>query len=540
MHRYTNGDLIGEYIHYHYSNYERYGLVIKSRRAPGENEKLELTGVLDDQRKKVYDLLNAQYNKAYYDKLEAQLNYVTTNGKSPGEHMDIEQIQERILIEKIKAIHNVQFADGDIDWNTMSLTAQGKRKLLNAKVDSEKLKSFLIQGGMSKERAASFILSVNSLLNSRMGRSKDASSFSISNVLRHIKNIEGLIQNVTNAATAQRLQDRLNMVRDELVKLDPQDLNAFNEKRFDGERNIREELKAIAKLTMVGATVTMIEGDLAEALVLVTAETMGGVASAGIEDIMTDFLGPLRSENVYRGSAFSSKVKTGQLFKANHFEQHGSDTDNNLHWTVKSFKGTQGKTDVSITFTTNGKQQVSNASVKNYDLSNPNEKMQRKGLSLVSGTNMIYLLQHNARFLNHYLNQTAAPNDSDRAPSGVVFNANKMMQEMLLLLAFSGGGDKANINLSRKHAGIFIINDKSKGPGGFKIVSVVDLYKQLLKMKDSFNITLPNDQTWSNIWVDDESGGKEQRITNLLAEVMKHKISVSVKFDKMQSALKSI
>jgi hypothetical protein len=48
MHRHTNGDLIGEYIHYHYSNYERYGLVIKSRRAPGENKKLELTGVLDD------------------------------------------------------------------------------------------------------------------------------------------------------------------------------------------------------------------------------------------------------------------------------------------------------------------------------------------------------------------------------------------------------------------------------------------------------------------------------------------------------------
>jgi hypothetical protein len=135
----------------------------------------------------------------------------------------------------------------------------------------------------------------------------------------------------------------------------------------------------------------------------------------------------------------------------------------------------------------------SNASIKNYNLENPSEKMQRKGLVLVRDTNMIYALQHNARFLNHYLNQTAAPDDPDRAPSRVVFNANKMMQEMLLLLAFSGGGDKADINLSRKHAGIFIINDKSKGSGGFKIVSMVDLYKQLLKMKDSFNVTLPND-----------------------------------------------
>lgn len=538
MHRYTSGDLVGEYIHYHYSNYEKYGLIVRSRPSGKDRAQLDLSSALEEQRKKVYSLLNKQYNAMYYKKLEEQLNYITSNGEQGSSNLNIEKIQQEVLKSKIEAIHNIQFDSSDINWNTLSLTSAGRSKLLRAKVDSAKLASYLEKSGIPPEKVSSFMLSIGSLLNSQMGKGQH--HFSISNVNRHIANIKGLISSVTDANTAAILTKRIQAVEAELRNIDSTDLSSFNEKRFDGKRNIREELRQIARTTLTGATVSMIEGDLAEALVDVVASAMGGVAKAGVDDVMTSFLGPLRSENVYRSSSFGSLVKTDQLFGAQHFERQGGDEDNELYWKVKSFKGTQGKTDVSITLTSNGAQLESNASIKNYNLDPKNTKMRAKGLSLVSGTNMVYLLQHNAKFLNHYLNQTARKGTPDGAPTGVVWKANKMMQEMMLLLAFSGGGDKANISLSRKHAGIFIINDKSKGKGGFKIVPVTQLYEQLLSMKDSFNITLPNNQSWSNIWVDRSAGGKGQRITNLLAEVMRHKISVSVKMDKMQSALNSI
>jgi hypothetical protein len=151
---------------------------------------------------------------------------VTKNGDAPGEPMDIEQIQKRVLEEKIQAIHKVHFDDGDIDWGTLSLTSRGRRKLLNAKVDSDKLKAFLMQGGLSEEQAADIMLSVSSLLNSQMGRG--AHRFNTKNVLRHIQNIRGLIKNVPDASTAHKLEKRLAKVEEALSEIGSSDLEAFN------------------------------------------------------------------------------------------------------------------------------------------------------------------------------------------------------------------------------------------------------------------------------------------------------------------------
>lgn len=545
MGRYISGDLAGEYIHYHYTNYEKYGLIVRSNSGTS-TQKIDLTKALDDQRKKVYRLLNAQYNAKYYEQLENELNYIT-GGRATG-RTNAEEIQQAILKSKLESVQNLDLADGDIDWKTMSLTSAGRTKLMNARIDLEKLKTYLRDSAgpdsplKDPEKVDSFILSVRSLLGSQMGRTKGASSFSMANVLRHIANIQGLIANAPNAVNTAELTARLDAVETAVKAIDTHDITAFNEKRFgsgDHARNIREELAAIAKLTIVGASVAMVEGELAEALVEATANAIGKVGVEGVDEVVASLIGSATSKNVYRKSSFASYVDTDQMFNQKHFQKQGADAANGLRWEVRSFGGTKGKTDVTITLTSNGDVLESNASVKNYNLKNPSKSMQKKGLSLVTGTNLIYLLQHNARFLNHYLNQTtrATGSDADNPPQGVVLQANKAMQEMALLLAFAGGGDKADIGLSRKHAGIFIINDKSKGAGGFKIVPVVDLYLKLLEMDDSFNVSLPQNQTWNNTWVSDEAGGKGQRITNLLTEVMRHKISASVKMDKMQAAL---
>jgi ABC-type Co2+ transport system permease subunit len=64
----------------------------------------------------------------------------------------------------------------------------------------------------------------------------------------------------------------------------------------------------------------MVEGDLAEVLVQVVADAMGGVAAAGVDDVVTNFFGPVTSKNVYRASSFGSKVNTEKLFQARHFK----------------------------------------------------------------------------------------------------------------------------------------------------------------------------------------------------------------------------
>jgi hypothetical protein len=48
---------------------------------------------------------------------------------------------------------------------------------------------------------------------------------------------------------------------------------------------------------------------------------------------------------------------------------------------------------------------------------------------------------------------------------------------MLVLLSFTGGGHKDNAKTSMRMAGIFIVNDKGKKGGGFRIVPVQALYE---------------------------------------------------------------
>lgn len=534
----ASGDLLGNYIHYRYSNYLKYGLIVKGTGSASASS-ADLTQVLSSQREKLYNLLNSQYNKAYYSELENQLNYVLRSDTKRAK-VNIEEVQKKVLQSKMESLGKVQLSEGDINWETLSLTSSGRKKLLNAKIDLGALRSYFASNlGLSGDQLNSFMLSMKTLVNNSLGRGE--TRFNMGSVQKHIKHIDAILHLLSqeSATTAKQLSQRLNEVQTALSQLSgSNDLVGFRQKRFSGGkdgRNISEELSAIARTALAGATVSMVEGELAEALVSSTANAFQSIGQFGINDVTSYLFGGIPSKNIYKQSSFGSKVDTKELFKNEKvFKKHGEDSENGLYWTLESFGGTKGKVDVSINFSTNGNSIESGASVKNYNLDNP--KMQNKGLSLVSGTNMITLFQQHGRFLNHYLNQTAGNGNFDGPPMGTVIRANRLMKEMIALLAFTGGTQKLDPSISGKMAGIFIINNKAK-KGGFKIVSMVELYQNLLKEQNAFKVSLSDTQSWDNIWVDRNRGGKSQRITNIMAQVMRHKLNVSVDMGAMKKVL---
>ena len=533
----ASGDLLGNYIHYRYSNYLKYGLIVKGSGSAAVSS-ADLTKTLSEQREKLYNLLNTQYNKAYYSELENQLNYVLRSDSKKAK-VNIEEVQKKVLQSKMESLGKVQLSEGDIDWETLSLTSSGRKKLLNAKIDLGALRAYFESNlNLSGDQLNSFMLSMKTLTSNSLGRGE--TRFNMNSVKKHIDHIKAILKllNQESATTVKQLSKRLAEVETALLSLSgSSDLEGFRKKRFSGGkdgRNISEELNAIARTVLAGATVSMVEGELAEALVAATANAFQSVGQFGINDIEAHLFGGIPSKNIYKQSSFGSKIDTKELFKNEKIFKRVEDPNNGLYWTLESFGGTKGKVDVSVNFSTNGDSIESGTSVKNYNLNNP--KMQSRGLGLVSGTNMITLFQQHGRFLNHYLNQTVDNGNADNPSAGTIMRANTLMKEMIALLAFTGGTQKLNPSISGKMAGVFIINNKAQ-KGGFKIISMVDLYQALLKEQNAFKVSLSDSQTWDNIWVDRDNGGKSQRITNIMAQVMRHKINVSVDMSAMKKVL---
>ena len=175
--------------------------------------------------------------------------------------------------------------------------------------------------------------------------------------------------------------------------------------------------------------------------------------------------------------------------------------------------------------------------LKNYDLSSTNPHLQ--SIHLVTGSNILYLMQHEIPFLNHYLNQTVYSTNNKGQyvgpqTSGIQL-ANHYMKRMLLLMSLSGGGMRTDITSGEK-ANVFIINNNSKN-GGIKLYSTIDLYETIVRYKDLSDqvyVSLDGKQRWDNKW---SKSGSQARIDNLLKQVKQKKIDVQIGFATMRKVM---
>lgn len=544
MAKHFTGEAIGDYIHYRYKNYLQYGLIQKARGGGHQRPTKELTSVLNEQREQVYKQLRSQYNANLYRRLETELNNFTTgrlNGSRPLLNYSIQQH----IFKKVQSMCSA-LTMNDIDWQTLTISEAGKQRMRQAKPDLQAFEQYLLQICNGDAQAAQQMsVKFRTLLSSNIGTG--STRFNTTSVMKHVNTIHALIQSLPQSPTKNDLTVRIANVKNRIKAIPKGDIALFNEAALvdshGNRRNIRQELAAIAQATLAGASLVTIEGQMAEALVHHISDGMLKTMQGGVKVLTSDLLGSMRAKNMYVSSAFGGNIKFDQLFAGKQFSRHsGADAKNEIQWQIESFGGTQGKTDTAITFYANDKRVVSNTSIKSYNLTAPNMQALKQGMSLVQGTNMMYLFQNRAKFLNHYLNQTSgrSAGNPDTPPANTVAQANQLMQEMLVLLSFTGGGRRADTKTDARMAGIFIVNDKGKKNGGFKIVPVEALYQRLLQDNDAFKTSLPITKTWKNIWIGRQHGGKWQRITNMLMEVYSFKIDVSLDLARAREAIYTV
>lgn len=519
---YIPGNKIGEYVHYKYENYLRYGLARKLSTAPSSVQG-SLSKYVYEAREQASSIVSSNINRAALLKAQAGLNFLMGKSATNGEESATQrrELVRRSLTEVLQT--KVKSLDvSDIDWSNLTLKHSGIEKIKAANIDFSKMLTELEQlyPSTPTKDIAKKMLKISTLKNDITG---DNADHYVGAFIRRANNLRAAINSLDlDQTTIENLNTKISALTNG-AQIKGRTTGKFT------DATLYTELVNIANEVLVACSIVGIEGFLAEgaaaSLGAVFAKEVGKNAKRLVEE---NIVGPIKKEkNVFISNSFMSGINIDTVMTDSHYKKAGD----GITWELTS--GVEGKIDAVV----NLDDSQLKASVKNYNLSGGNPHI--KGVTLVSGSSMLFLLSNQIRFLNHYLNQTV-----DTAPSNVVVNANKEMKLMLLLLSFIGGGMRkgANGQIYQNRADTFIINDKSK-PGSIRVVSIYELYEKIIQSNNpEISITLDDTHTWKNTKIGNnpDPALANQRISNILAQVHKKKITASIGFNTMNSALANI
>lgn len=507
---YVPGDKIGEYIHSKYENYLSFGLARNFGTSHIRvNNKGDLTSFVNEARQRSYAMFASNKDAQFAKSLEDQISYIMKpdNITGVGDYNDLRQAVFKHMQQFVTTLN-----EDDIDWSTLSLKPSATKKLQN--ISKEELTSILGDDA----------LSASTLRSSSLGKSGQTYMASF---WRQIKNINAAInilsKKISNQAKIGELEQALASISKQAVSL------GWEKSGLQlSDQSLIKDLRKLAREVIKSASLAQFEGELSEAVVAQASNSLSGVFQDGYKDILGAVVGSIKGKNIYIEKSFMKNLDVGAIVGQKGF-QKGMNSTGEVIWQTKS--DVKGKIDVSIE--TNEKE--INANIKNYRL----DSTKPYDIKMVSGTNMLYLFQNQARFLNHYLNQTAST-----SPLGITMQANQIMKQMLLLSSFTGGGARTDIT-SGKQANVFVINNKSTGT--IKVIPIYKLFDMIVRNNKKLNgidISLKDGQQWNNTYINAidysasaTSAAAAQRITTLLQAVRKHKIDVVIKSSYIKQLL---
>ena len=513
---YMPGDKLGEYIHYKYENYMRYGLARKLSASSASQG--SLSKYAWEARQEASAFLQRSSSRQSLAQMEQYLKYLMGEPQqeidanfTPEQRIAMQETLVESLSNKVKNL-----SVGDIDWSTLTLTAQGREKAKSGKIDLNKMKNLLGDTKMLRLQTLRKQLQMGS------------QGFNIKSFLTRIANVQAAIQSLE---LGQQSLDKL-MTKIRHIKMRLGDTTSG---RFQ-DASLHEDLLKIVKEAIALYSITKLEGDLAEhAVSAIGAAFTSQVGSNTKQLIEQGVVGSNKEKNVFITNQFMKGIDIKTVMQNSSYRL----SEDGITWEITG--GTDGKVDASIKINDS----IITSSVKNYDFSSANPKV--KSVSLVSGTNMLFLLSNKARFLNHYLNQSV-----DTAPDAVAQAANEQMKVMILLLAFTGGGTRKNKSgaLYENRADVFVINDKSQ-KYGIRVVSIYDLFEKIVltpSLYSGVEVNFNSSHRWKNKFYGESAGGYEildprmadKRISNILAQVHSYKIKASIGLGTMKQALNTI
>lgn len=526
---YVPGDKIGEYIHYKYENYMRYGLARKLSLQSQPQQ--SLTKYIWEARQEASAFLAQKKVRQSLKKMELALNYLTGKyhgtGKFSPEYLNlVRQYMVDSLQSEIKGL-----SVADINWETMTLSSSGRDKIKGTNIDYDKMLSIIQQKTAGSKKRE--MLKLSTLKKQLVA---DKSGHNIQSFLRRVRNVSALVSSIgLGQQEEEELQRKIKNIVDKLEL----PANGKQSGRFQ-DSSLYEDLIKIVEEVIISYSIAGFEGLLSEYAV----STVGAIFAQQVGKTTKDLIekgvvGSIKEKNIFIENSFMKGIDLNTVMGNSHYTK----SNNGITWELKG-TGVDGKIDSSIVLN----ETVLKNSVKSYDLQGGNPKI--KGVSLVSGTNILFLLSNKARFLNHYLNQSV-----NTAPQSIIQQANEHMKLMILLLAFTGGGYRQNQQgeIYKNRADVFVINDKSK-KHGMKVFSIYELYEKIIltpSLYSGIEINLDKNHAWNNefCYVDETGVSKEikilssakanQRISNILAQVNNKKIKASIGFKTMNNAMYS-
>lgn len=504
---------IGDYVHYKYENYKKYGLNRPFDGAETNNGEAEAQEMFNRQRQDLLNQIKKRENKAKYDtkKIETELNYYYGVQKGGINNM----LSKKDLENMHQAIQNFLGSKLDgvtIDYNTL------KSAVETGDFDAAALKAHK-EGEQSLYDKLSKLGKLNT--NKSSFTSKEAISRRITlllearDALASDKGSKGMVRKIDSLAkTWAEISEALGGDRVQL--------GWGNTKN----RHFVEDLNDLISKFLSGSS-TM-HGEYAEALIVLMNYMVNTTAAREVGDLYgvlqngagkQRVAGQDRSSNALLSTYFNAdfvdlkQVTSGSVYKE--FTMQDGAGNN--------FKAnpTQDKVDVYIDV--NGLSVP--ASVKNYNMANVSTDVH-----LLSGRSVLQLIQEYEIFANHYLNVVAEHGDSE--PSGALLQSAHEALKMTVLLKALAGGVITSEGRSDS-AELFIVNDNSVG--GFKVFLIGDILDKvenninLLSLGDYDSVSQLANNPVGDIMKNPNEMDARTRITNLLMQLHAMKLSVSLK-----------
>lgn len=443
---------IGEYIHFRYTNYLKYGLSEKSEGAGNKYAAIKIGQAALNETK---TLSNA--NKAFIKQMEQACNNLknltqVTNVKNMRQDLRKKGVETDLaFIKKLSDIRKLE--NRVIDWTTGQAIGPG-------------------QGGMGAKQKIGEVKGFH--LETLQDRAK--------NLEKKIKVLQGMMSNLNQLSSRLEEYARIEQQAESLAALAKNFLKQNgNEGWVSIESLSGTKYSDLAKnINIINQTFsdigigidTATEGEIGEIVAGLGAMAVAQTASEEIESI-------LWTDQALKSST-ANVVKSNRV-KAN-FNLSGSISPD-IAW--KS-SGTKQKVDVTITFKDKNREPL-RFSVKNVNLSSSSS------INIGSGVSLIQLLQDDEDFLNHWLNIVPSRTGGSYKQfnyEGYAKTIHNTMKALIAMRALTGGNRvfRNNKGWVPSANALFVLNNANGEVKGYDMGEIANLLGKNISLAKSISI----------------------------------------------------
>ena len=516
-------DRIGNYIHFKYDNYIRYGIGTKQR--PKQEN---IQSVFNQQKAYIkQEALRLSHGEKFgpiKTEIENRLNGLRDRGKlldlgwTEAEINDIQKRIEQLISEKIDLkgsriiwdTLDVVSIDNDFNNSVAGLSLLGEKSSINfiSSVENriEMLKS--ISASVTKELKMSNGFTGEKFLEN-MKLISDSEDKIIKEVGSLWRNAQGQFTKV-----GAGIEEKRAIYNEDFIK-------AINENMKAARTQIQSYLKGVVG-EMYAAVMAEFTAAKSKEEGLKLLEQMEKDFEKSFEK--NKMVGKETGAAVLLSSQFA--ITGGDKEKDNrHFINDGK-AFTHFGYGDASLNWTQNKVDLIMSLDSIDK--PVDISIKNYNLNHD--------ITVHSGVNILSLTQDYPNFLNHYLNIASTRygpyNERKYSPDqGTIYKLNALLRQTMALKGLSGGiwklGKGGQISKGNE-ATLLVVNDNS---GRYVVYAISDLIWKILNNVELIKIdSIPDTKTWKNIWKTGELNYSNaySRINMLLASLRSYHYKIQI------------